>query len=254
MSLQAVADLVERADPLRFRCAMAAPEAAHAKLLPLYAFNIEVSRAPWVTQEPMIAEMRLQWWRDAVEEIGEGSDVRSHEVTHPLRDVLRAHDIDTKLLDQVITARRWDIYKDAFEDQGHFDEYIDQTSGNLMWASALALGAPHDLEASVRNFAYGSGVASMLKAAAELQSRGRIPLIDGTHEGIKLLAASALEKLKSATGIPRKIAPAVWPGYQSKSLLTQAISEPQRIADGALELSQFAQNWGLLRRQMMGSV
>ncbi|MEQ8366967.1 MAG: phytoene synthase, partial [Roseicyclus sp.] len=62
MSLQACAELVARGDPDRFRATMAAPVDARRVLFPLYAFNIEVSRAPWVTAEPMIAEMRLQFW------------------------------------------------------------------------------------------------------------------------------------------------------------------------------------------------
>ena len=67
--LIACADIVRRADPARFQAAMAAPVAARSVLFPIYAFNVEVARAPWVTSEPMIAEMRLQWWVDALEEI-----------------------------------------------------------------------------------------------------------------------------------------------------------------------------------------
>jgi phytoene synthase len=73
MSLQACADLVARGDPDRFRATMATPPEARAVLFPIYAFNLEVSRAPWVTEEPMIAEMRLQFWRDVAEEIGQGA-------------------------------------------------------------------------------------------------------------------------------------------------------------------------------------
>ena len=76
--LTACAALVEKADPDRFRAAMAAPVAARAVLFPLYALNVEVTRAPWVTQEPMLAEMRLQWWRDALQEIADGGPVRRH--------------------------------------------------------------------------------------------------------------------------------------------------------------------------------
>ena len=82
--LIACAQMVERADPDRFRALMATPVAARAKLFPIYAFNIEAARAPWVTQETMIAEMRLQWWRDALEEIRSGATVRRHEVVTPL--------------------------------------------------------------------------------------------------------------------------------------------------------------------------
>ena len=57
--LMACAELVQRADPDRFMAAMAAPVAARRVLFPLYALNVEIARAPWVTQEAMIAEMRL---------------------------------------------------------------------------------------------------------------------------------------------------------------------------------------------------
>ncbi len=78
--LSACAAIIERADPLRFRASMAAPVAARRVLFPLYAFNIEVARAPWVTQETMIAEMRLQWWRDVCDEIANRGVVRRHDV------------------------------------------------------------------------------------------------------------------------------------------------------------------------------
>src|SRR6056297_3443190 len=123
--LTACAQLVEAGDAERFAAVMAAPVAARAKLFPLYAFNIEVSRAPWVTQEPMIAEMRLQWWRDALEEIAEGCAVRKHEVTTPLADAISPG--TARRLDALVAARRWDIYSEAFEDDGHFAEYLDAT-------------------------------------------------------------------------------------------------------------------------------
>ncbi|MBT6544979.1 MAG: squalene/phytoene synthase family protein, partial [Rhodobacteraceae bacterium] len=67
--LNACAALVERGDPARFLAVMAAPVQAREVLFVLFAFNLEVARAPWVTQQPMIAEMRLQWWCDALDEI-----------------------------------------------------------------------------------------------------------------------------------------------------------------------------------------
>lgn len=88
--LIACAQLVERGDPDRFAATMAAPVEARKVLFPVYAFNVEVSRAPWVTQEAIIAEMRLQWWTDALEEIASGGLVRRHEVVTSLAHVLDA--------------------------------------------------------------------------------------------------------------------------------------------------------------------
>ena len=91
--LIACAQLVEKGDPDRFTATMAAPVEARKVLFPIYAFNVEVAGAPWFTEEAMIAEMRLQWWRDAVEEIGEGKPPRAHEVVGPLAEVMGRADI-----------------------------------------------------------------------------------------------------------------------------------------------------------------
>ena len=78
MSVDACAALVERGDPERFAAVMAAPVGFRARLFPLYAFNLEVAKAPWVTKEPMIAEMRLQWWTDMLAGAGHGGVHEAH--------------------------------------------------------------------------------------------------------------------------------------------------------------------------------
>ena len=232
--LTACAAMVERADPLRFRAAMAAPVAARRILFPLYAFNLEVARAPWVTQEAMIAEMRLQWWRDVCEEISEGRPVRRHEVATPLAAAVTA--AGAKLLDDLVAARRWDIYRDAFEDTAHFDQYIDQTAGTLMWVAASSLGQAD--EGVVRDAAYGAGVAAWLHAIPELVEQGRMPLLDGTDAGVSALARKALERLKKARNLRRKVSasarPALFSIGASAKVLQAAIDAPARVGDGTL--------------------
>ena len=206
---------------------MAAPLAARKVLFPLYAFNIEVARAPWVTQEAMIAEMRLQWWRDALGEIAEREAVRRHEVTSPLAHVLTPQ--DARRLDESVAIRRWDIYRDPFEDEAHFDAYIDQTAGHLMWTAARILG--HDDEAGVRGIAYGAGVAAFLHAIPALEKAGRIPLLDGTAAGICGLAQQALDRMgRGRVGAH----PALWPAIGARRVLRQAIKNPASVAEGRL--------------------
>ena len=225
----ACARIVERGDPLRFRTVMAAPVASRAPLFALYAFNVEVARAPWVTQEAMIAEMRLQWWRDALEEIAEGRPVRSHEVTTPLADMLSPE--TAAMLDQLVATRRWDIYRDAFEDAAHFDAYINETAGHLMWAAALTLGAAPATENAVRDVAYAAGVAAFLRAVPALADAGRIPLIDGTPDGVRALAERAQQRL-SRPKVPNAARAALWPAIGARATLAQAVRDPIAVADG----------------------
>jgi phytoene/squalene synthetase len=89
VSAEACAALVERGDPERFRTVLAAPPERGPGLMALYAFNLEVARAPWVSAEPMIVQIRLRWWLEAVEEIVAGAPPRRHEVVGPLAETIR---------------------------------------------------------------------------------------------------------------------------------------------------------------------
>lgn len=237
MSFEACAALVEKADPLRFRVAMAAPVTARRIMFPLYALNVEVARAPWVTQEAMIAEMRLQWWRDALEEIAEGKTPRRHEVVDALAACLDRE--GAQCLDGLIAARRWDVYKDPFEGPDHFDEYMDVTSGHLMWTAARLLGAAD--ETTVRDFAYAVGVANFFQAVPALQSQGRAPLIDGSDAGIAAVAGQGLARLGKAREARSKVSksagPALVAGYHARRVLHMVKDAPGRVLADALDVN-----------------
>ncbi|MEM9550083.1 MAG: squalene/phytoene synthase family protein [Pseudomonadota bacterium] len=248
----ACAQLVERADPDRFAATMAAPVSVRAVLFPLYAMNVEVSRAPWVTQETMIAEMRLQWWRDAVAEIAAGGAVRPHEVVTPLARAIPAE--LAPVLDELVAVRRWDIYKEPFEDQAHFDAYLNASAAGLIWLAARALG-PAD-ETVVRDYGYAVGVAAWLRAVPELEARGRIPLLDGTPQGVRNLAQAGLDRLTRARrnrpAVSKFARCALLAGWQTEALLSQAVKEPGRVAHGALGTSPARARTSLIWQRVTG--
>jgi phytoene synthase len=251
LSEEDCAGLVERGDPDRFAAVMAAPVAMRARLWPLYAFNLEVAKAAWVTKEPMIAEMRLQWWRDVVAEPG----ARAHEVAGPLHDLITARGLPVPVLDRMAAARVWDVYKDAFEDQADFDRYIDETSGGLMWLAAKACGADDRAEDSVRAYGWAAGLAGYLRAVPELEKRGRLPLVDGRVEAVQELAQVGLAKLAQARagrGVLGKAAPALLAGWQTEGLLKQVVADPRVVSEGRMGLSEFARRGGLVWQAFSG--
>lgn len=244
MTLQACAEIVQRGDPDRFLSAMAARPASREKLFAIYAFNVEVARAPWVTQEPMIAEMRLQWWRDALEEIAKGGDVRRHEVVTPLAEVLDAEGCD--ILDRAVQARRWDIYKEPFQDAGHFDEYLDATAGGLMWTACRALGAQAAHQQEVRNLGYANGLANWFLAIPKLEEAGRIPLLDGRPVAVRALAERGLLGLAGLPSFPKTLRAATLSAWRAKALLQKVARDPECVSGRRLQQSEFARRGTLL--------
>jgi phytoene synthase len=257
MSVEACAALVERGDADRFAAVMAAPVALRGRLFVLYAFNLEVARAPWVTKEPMIAEMRLQWWRDVVAEAGAGKPARAHEVAGPLSALIGEAGLPVEVMDRLIEARRWDVYRDPFEDRAAFDAYLADTAGGLMWLAGLACGAGPEPEAPLRELGWAAGLAGFLRAVPELEARGRVPLVDGRAEAVAALAREGLERLTVARGGLRRLGAAgaaTLGAWQAEGLLRLAAREPGRVAEGGLALSEFGRRWGLLRAAIRGRV
>jgi len=244
VSLAACAEIVRKGDPDRFLSVMAAPPDARAALFPIYAFNVEVSRAPWVTGEAMIAEMRLQWWRDVLDEIATAKPVRRHEVATPLAQVLDAD--GAGLLDKLVQARRWDIYRDPFEDSDHFSEYLSATSGGLMWVAARAVGAKAG-KGPVQEVGYASGLANWFKAIPQLETQGRMPLVDGRADAVVDLAQDALNRLKVARRqVPKPARPATRSGWQAGGTLRAAVTNPAVVPNGGLHIPEFRKKSSLL--------
>jgi len=161
MTVDACADRVQRGDPDKFAAVMAAPVAARARLFVIYAWNLEVARAPWVTAEPLIAEMRLQFWRDVL-----AGPRRSHEVAGPLYDIRDT--LPLAVMDRLVAARMWDVGRDAHTE---LDAYLEDTGGGLMWVAARALGAPDAAEGVARGMGWATGLANYLRAVPELEAR-----------------------------------------------------------------------------------
>jgi hypothetical protein len=248
----ACADIVRRGDPDRFLSVMAAPVAARERLFPVYAFNLEVARAPLVTQEPMIAEMRLQWWRDALEEIREGGHVRRHEVVTPLARTIDGE--SAGILDTLIEARRWDVFKDPFEDEAHLRRYLDATAAGLLVVAARSLGNQDD--GPVRDAGLALGIANWLRAVPGLEDLGRIPLVDGRPDAVRALAQEGLVHLNRARkrrgDVAKAARPAMLSLWQTGEVLSMAAKDPGRVADGALEPRPLKSRFGLMVRAATG--
>lgn len=73
--------LVRRVDPDRWLSSRFVADAvARADLITLYALDHELTRIPLIVTNPLMAEIRLTWWREGLEEIAEGRPPRAHEV------------------------------------------------------------------------------------------------------------------------------------------------------------------------------
>ena len=230
---------------------MAAPLKARAPLFAVFAFNLEVARAPWVSAEPAIGEMRLQWWRETLDEIAQGKAVRQHEVATALANTIEPE--EAILLAGLVEARRRDIYSDPFADAKDLMDYLLRTNGTLMWVAARTIGCVSG-EKPIRIYGQSSGLANWFLALPDLVARGRQPLPDASAPAIEALAFEGLQQIRQVSrDIPSQARPATRSGWQAGRILASAAANPTAVTNGSLHNSEFSKRISLIWRVVSGA-
>ncbi|QJE72723.1 squalene/phytoene synthase family protein [Aerophototrophica crusticola] len=138
-TLSYCADQVRRFDNDRFLTALFAPANRREDLFALYAFNLEVAKTREVVTEPMLGQIRLQWWRDTIDQIYAGQE-RRHEVVQPLGAAVRRHGLERALFDRLVDAREADLDDSAPASLDCLVNYANSTAAPLVQLASQVLG------------------------------------------------------------------------------------------------------------------
>jgi phytoene synthase len=133
-------DFVRRHDRDRFLTTLFTPADRRSAILALYAFNHEIARTREVVSEPLLGRIRLQWWREAIDEAYGADAVRVHEVMTPLGTAIREHRLSREHFDAMIDARELDLAEEPPATLAALEEYCVATSGRLQGLVLEALG------------------------------------------------------------------------------------------------------------------
>ncbi len=252
MSFDACEKLVKAGDADRFLSAQSAPPEARKALMAIYAVNLEIARTPWASPEPLVAQMRLQWWADEIGRIYKGEQVTTHEILPALREVIFDHNLPRGLFEALILARNFDLWKAPHKDRAAFDAYIDSTAGSVIALAAKALGATPEHMFVINDFAYGAGVAALLRAAPELLARGHSPLPENISDVIIQAEKSIARARKQRRHLHPSVAPALLAGWRADATLSYAHKHPENITLGQLEESPARKMSTLRWRRLRG--
>lgn len=136
-------DMVRKDDRERYEVSLFAPRATQSKLWVLYAFNQEVAKTRESVSEAMLGEIRLQWWRDVLDELKNGV-VREHPVVEAMAQAFNMPDVFNLLLG-LIDAREQDLYDEGPADLKALSAYAEGVGGLLSeTALTLSLDTPAD--------------------------------------------------------------------------------------------------------------
>jgi NADH dehydrogenase [ubiquinone] 1 alpha subcomplex assembly factor 6 len=173
--LSACGQLVRENDPDRFFCTLFAPSDKREALFALYAFNHELARVAESVSEPMLGEIRLQWWREALDGIEAGAP-RRHDVVDALAAAWDSG-LDRSLLDAMIDGRSADLSPDPPQTIETLTAYAHQIASCLTQQACMILGADKEAVAGTCRDA-GTAIAfgGLLRSTLSLCAQGRVLL------------------------------------------------------------------------------
>ncbi len=207
-------DAVRLGDPDRWLASrFIADRARRDDVTGLYAFDLELARAPRVTTSPMTAEIRLAWWGEALDEIFAGGAPRAHPVIQSLASTIAAHNLDKGPLDAMINARREALFSPVADSAAALS-WIDDVAGSAAWLAARILD-PTAPEAPVRLAGWVTGLGMLYRSglrfdgmdafnAKTLEAANRA-VSAVSPEAFPAVAAGALARYSGASELSRRL-------------------------------------------------
>lgn len=165
---------LRRNDPERFLTALLAPPDRREDLFALYAFNHEVAKTAEVVSEPILGQIRLQWWRESLDGIYAGTP-RRHYAVEPLARAIERAGLPRADFDRLIDARDGQDLDDAPPATLAALETYAAATGGAPVALALRLLGAEEAETLAAGEAAGTAyaLAGLLRALPFQLRRGR---------------------------------------------------------------------------------
>ena len=122
----------------------------------LYAFNVEIARTREVVSEALLGEMRLQFWRETIDEIFRGDGVRQHPVAQELAWATSEYHLARELMDRLLVQRHRDLCDEQPTSLADLERYTEATSAGLL---ELAIGTAGPVNDTVAKVAHDIGIS-----------------------------------------------------------------------------------------------
>lgn len=174
-------DFLRQADHDRYMAILYAPEDKRAALAGLYAFNAEIARIRDVVREALPGEIRLQWWRDLINNsVDADNDKPADDSGHPVANLLlyaiRQYDLPVQAFDDYCETRIFDLYNDPMPSRNDLEGYCGETASVIIQLAAMILN-PESAK-QVTDLSGHAGVAQAIAGLLRLmplhRQRGQI--------------------------------------------------------------------------------
>jgi phytoene synthase len=275
-ALAECARLVRRHDYDRYLCALFAPAPARGRLIALYALAHELARVRETVSEPLLGEIRLQGWRETLEDACAGTPP-SHPVAEALVATGAARALSREGLARLVDSRARDLDDTPPADRAALESYAEGTGATLIGLALDALdvedtaarragrevGTAWALTGLVRSVAFHAAQGRCLLPGDAMRARG-LSLVDVlAGRGGAALGAVVAEVAGWARGhleaaraepVPRAALPALLPASLADAYLARLARARHDPSAPSLEIAPLPKLLRVAWRRILGTI
>jgi 15-cis-phytoene synthase len=187
-------DYLRQRDYDRWLASQFVPLNARSAVQTILSFSAHLQQIPSTVSEPMLGEIRLQWWHDVFAGMRQ-DEACAHPLFAALRHVMDHYHLPESYLIGMIEARRFDFYDDHMPSMHDLEAYCGETCSYIFRLSALILNKGEDFDCADASghagVAYGLAQI-MLDISRSIHHFTYIPrdLIDKHHVSSEQVMAS----------------------------------------------------------------
>ena len=134
-------DLKRRAPGRWLALRLVSDRIKRAEISALALLDLEFALATSRSENPLMGEIRLAWWRERIEGHVDGTSARSHPALEALAHRLSPGAFPTNALLAALEARHAELSRPWFEDEAALDHFVEAQAGLVLAGARLIDGS-----------------------------------------------------------------------------------------------------------------
>ncbi|KAL8589320.1 hypothetical protein ACOMHN_052323 [Nucella lapillus] len=168
--------LVKNHDYENYLCCLLLPKQLQRAAFAVRAFNVELAQVRDVVSEKTIGAMRMQFWKDAVDKLLEGSPPQT-PVAVELAGAARYFKMSKRHFKNIVEARAGQLETDGFRTLEEIEKYAENTSSSLHYLVLECLGVKNvHADHAASHIGKAQGLTTVLRALPYHAQRRRVYL------------------------------------------------------------------------------
>ncbi len=204
-------ELLPKTEDVNLACAFIPNAEKRAEVLVLYAFLETLRDIPERVTDPLMGEIRLRWWYEAIEDVESGRTPRYHPLTEALQGLIRRYAFAPKAFYDLIEGQMPLLDKGELTIKDALT-VADKGEGSVARLASVILGKKHDLTAIARL----NGMAQ-IKAKRGISDAGETEFAHLRREAVAAAKGLPVELMPLA--LPAALASAHWHGQLQGPLI-----------------------------------